>query len=454
MLTFDRAIFARLFAIAGPLTFAMTGSLMMQMADTLFLAWYSSDALAAVGPAGLACWVYGALFQGMAGYTTPLVAQCVGRGERLRVGSIVWQGLYLATACGLLLWAASPWAGRVFTFFGHAAPIQAMERSYFRILCAGILPGMLGAVLGGFYAGRGDTRPLMMVQLTGVLINGVLDYALIFGRWGLPRRGIEGAAWATVAAQVFTAAVLLALLLRRRWRREYGTGRIRLCPALQKLYLRFGIPSGFRMLTEAGAWLMFVLFVGRVDEASLAATNIAHRLNMLAFFPIWGIAEAVRTLVGQAQGRRDPDESVRVVRHGLLVTQLWMVATAALYVLAPRTLYGFFAPAHPDPSAATDFVRVAAIGVVLLRYVAAYCLLDSLNIVLSMALQAAGDTRWSMNMSMLAHGGLVVALWLGDLWRRSVHVPWAISTTFVMLLALLWLWRFRRGVWRDITVID
>jgi hypothetical protein len=45
-------------------------------------------------------------------------------------------------------------------------------------------------------------------------------------------------------------------------------------------------------------------------------------------------------------------------------------------------------------------------------------------------------------------------LWLGDRWRRNIHVPWAVATVFVMLLALVWLWRFRRGAWRDIVVIE
>lgn len=450
----DRKILRSLFTIAGPLTLAMTGSLMMQMADTLFLAWYSSDALAAVGPAGISCWVYGSLFHGMATYTTPLVAQCVGRGQRRRVGMILWQGVYLALVFGLLLLAASPYVARVFEVFDHAAPIQAMERSYFRILCVGIPAGMLTAVLGGFYGGRGDTRPLMIVQLAGVLINIVLDYAMIFGRWGFPRWGIAGAAWATVVSQIFTAAALFALVLGKRWRREFKTHFYGFHPASLKLFLRFGLPSGFRMFTESCAWLMFVFFVGRVDAASLAATNIANRLNHMAFFPIWGLAEAVRALVGQAQGRGDPDESVRVVWHGMAVTQIWMITMAVIYVAAPRTLYGLFAPAAPDPAAVTDFAEIARIGAVLMRYVAAYCLLDAFNIVLVMALQAAGDTRWSMRMSLLAHAILVLALWVGDMCLRSFHVPWSIATVFIMSLALMWIYRFRSGVWRGIDVIS
>lgn len=453
MFRVDRSICSRMLAIAGPLTLSMTGSLVMQMADTLFLARYSSDALAAVGPAGVSCWVYGALFHGVVGYAVPLVAQCVGKGDRRRVGSVLWQGVYLALLCGLALWACSPWVARVFDLLDHAAPIRAMEHRYFRILCVGMVPGMLGAVLSGFYAGRGDTRPLMVVQLAGVALNAVLDYAFIFGHWGFPRWGIAGAAWATVLAQTFNAAVLAALLLRPRWRSDYGMTQARVHPPTMGLYMRFGVPSGFRILTEAAAWMMFIVFVGKVDAAALASSNIAHRLNMLAFFPVLGLSEAVRTLVGQAQGRRDPDESVRIVWHGLLVTEVWMIVMAVLYVAVPRALYGFFAPGQDSPEAVTDFARVVAYGVVLLRYVAAYCLLDAFNIVLSMALQAAGDTRWSMRMSTVAHGLLVVALAAGDAWRRSIHVPWAIATLFVMLLALVWLRRFLRGAWREIVVI-
>jgi MATE family multidrug resistance protein len=336
---------------------------------------------------------------------------------------------------------------------GHAPEVRALEKTYFGI-CALGAPLVLGsAALGGYFSGRHRTGLLMTAQVSGLALNALLDWLLIFGKAGFPALGMAGAAWATVIAHALVFATLAGLFLGPRARRELNTWRRRgLDGELLARLLRFGLPQGARYTIEAVAWTLFVMVVGRIGTVELASTNIAWRINGIAFFPVIGLSQAVAILVGNAQGARRPDLAARAMWRGILLTQIWMVSGAVLFVVFPRELYGLFRGA--DGMGADGFARVAVLGVVLLRYVAAYCLLDGMNVLLVGALQAAGDTHWTMVVSLLLHALFTALVLAGDALGASLNDQWLLATVFVLIQALVWLARFHEGRWRDMRVIE
>ena len=449
----DLVVCGQILRLAGPLILSVTGGLIMQLIDGLFLARYSPEAIAAVGPAGMLAYTLGSLFAGVTGYTTTLVAQYIGAGQPRRIGPAVWQGIRFGFWAGLLLLAAAPAGRYLFRWAGHTPLVCAYEARYFAILCLGAPAGLVGIALSGFFTGRGENRTVMYVQITGLLINAVLAYGLIFGRLGLPEWGIAGAATATVTAQSIVTLCFMALFLRSPHRAAFDTwmGRRANRDMMWRL-VRFGLPNGFRITAEMLAWTVFLFFVGRLGTTELAATSIAWRINGIAFFPVIGLSEAIRTLVGQSQGRRTPETSAHITRQGVLVSEVWMVATAAVFLLFPRELYHVFQGSASDPAA--PFAVIADQGVILLRFVAAYCLVDTLNIVTVGSLLAAGDARWTFWASLAAHALFIASLLAADLLRLGLYAEWAVATAFVMGVGLMWLLRFRGGAWKHIQVIE
>ena len=435
--------------LSGPLILSMTGYMLMQVVDGLFLARYSAEALAAVGPAGMAVYGLGSTFTGAAGYTSTLTAQYFGAGLPRRIGPAIWQGIWLALASGMLMACLAVPGGWLFAWAGHAPQVQRYEAQYFGILCAGMPLALLGTALSGFFTGRGETKTVMYIQVSGLLLNAVLDYVFIFGRAGMPALGVAGAAWATVLSQGVIAALFTALFLRGRYRSRYATWDGRgLDRKMMARLARFGLPSGFRLAIELLAWTAFLMFVGRIGTTELAATTIAWRINGIAFFPVVGLSEGIRTLVGQAQGRQRPAESVHITWQGLLVSEIWTFLPVLAFLVFPKELYGWFL----GNAAGTE--PIAARGVVLLRFVAAYCLLDTANMVVQGSLLAAGDTRWTFWVSLGLHAAFFAGLLVADRAGWGLYPEWALATVFVMTTALVWLARFRTGVWRQIRVIE
>ncbi len=439
--------------LSGPLILSMTGVMIMQYLDALFLAWHSQDALAAIVPAGMAAYMVKSVFLGAAGYTSTFVAQYIGAGRPERVGAALWQGVYFSIAAGLIVASLAPLAGPFFELAGHDPGVREQEAAFFKISCLGAPLIMLNAAASGFWSGRGATLPLMAVHLLSLLLNALLAAVLIFGRFGLPEMGIRGAAVATVAAQGFAATILLVGALSPAHIKTYGTwsGR-RIEPALLWRLIRFGAPNGFRFAVEMVAWTLFLFFVGRLGKNELAATNIAWRINGIAFFPLIGLSSAISIVVGQCQGRGDHRLAIKATYRGMIISQAWMMLAAAMFVAIPERLISMFH--DPTIEAAGEFERVAEIGVVCLRFVAAYCLLDGFNVIFTGALVGAGDTRWTLVAAAVMNVPFVAVLYALLSFGMGVYALWAVATAFVMLQALVWFLRFRSGAWKTMRVIE
>lgn len=437
-------------SLAFPLILSMSGHTLMQFVDAIFLSWFSPDAIAAVVPAGMTTWLLTSAFVGMAGYTGTFVAQYIGAGRPERAAHAVWQGIYCSIVSGVLLWLFIPFAPGLFSLVNHAAHIQVMEVRYFSITCMGAIFVIGASAVSGFFIGRGKTAVVMVVHLVGFAINVILDYCLIFGKAGCARLGIDGAAWATVGASAIVALLFVLIFLCRKNRHGWGTWKARDIEwNVAFRLLRFGFPNGFRFSIEMLAWTLFVFFIGRIGAVELSATNIAWRINGIAFFPVVGFSQAIAILVGKAQGAMQPGISWKVTWRGMFVSQIWMIALAVIFLVFPHQLFALFHAANPEADG-----EIARMGVVLLRFVALYCLLDACNYIFMGSLVAAGDTRWTLIVSAALHLLFTVALFAVDRWGRTLMIEWTIATVFVMVQALFWMGRFLQGKWKTMQVIE
>ena len=439
--------------VAVPLILSTATWSVQHFVDRMFLTWYSPQTIAAAMPAGMLNFTIISLFMGTAGYVSTFVAQYYGAKRYHRIGPAIWQGIYISLFGGLVLLCVIPLAEPAFRLIGHSSEIQKHEVIYFQILCLGGGTYIGSYALSGFFSGRGKTWPVMWVNVATTIVNLVLDYALIFGRWGFPELGIKGAAIATVVAGVFSLLVFFALLFAGDNDNIYHTRRgWRLEKDLLSRLLRFGFPSGVQFFLEIGAFTGFVLVVGRLGTASLAATNIAFNINTLAFMPMIGCGIAISILVGQYLGSEKPDIARTAVYSGFHLTFVYMASIAAAYVLLPDLFVSPFAY-HADPE---GFAEIYGYSVVLLRFVAIYCLFDTMNIIFCSAIKGAGDTRYVMIMTtILSVVILIIPVYLTvEVLEAGLMVAWVFATAYVISLGVTFYLRFLGGKWRSMRVIE
>lgn len=445
--------YKELMRVAGPLILSTASNTVQNFVDRMFVSWHSSEAIAAAMPAGILNWTIMSLFVGIAGYVTTFVAQYHGARQPERIGPVVWQGLYVALLGGLANLALIPAARPLFVLFGHEPLVRELEITYFRILCFGAVFGVGSSALSGFFAGRGKVWPVMWVNIAVTALHCVLNYVLVFGMLGLPELGLAGAGYASVASQGFGFLLFLVMFLRMSNERAYGArSGYRLDAGLLKRLLKFGVPSGVHFFVDVAAFTAFIVFVGRIGTAELAATNIAFNINSLAFMPVLGVGTSVAVLVGQHLGENRPAVAQVTAWNGLRLGVLYMFAISVVYVTLPGVFADLFAP-RDDPA---SFASIRAATIVLLRFVAIYSVFDALNLVFGSALKGAGDTRFVMSyLGVMASVGLVLpCVILIGLMHMGLMTAWIVVTIYISALGLGFLLRFLGGKWRGMRVIS
>jgi len=440
--------------VSLPLVISMTTTVVMTFTDRVFLANYSLDAIAAALPGGITAFVFISFFADTAGYCSVFVAQYTGAGALPRVGSALWQAVYFALAAWLVMAGLAFAGGPLFRLVGHAAEVQQLEVTYFRVLCWGSGIHIVGMSFAGFFTGRGVTRPVMIIYIIAMFLNVPLDYALINGIWLFPELGILGAGIATVISWA-SATVLLGLFVFSRENDQiFKVFKNRSFDAdLFRRLMRYGVPSSLQFSLDVFAFLFFVLIVGRIGKAELAATNIGIALDSISFRPLVGFALGTSALVGQALGRNRPEEAVAAARATMLIVASYIFVLVLLYVFIPQPLLELFRPRNFSPQ---DFAAIKDMGVVVLRFVAAYLLLDALYMISTAVLKGAGDTRFIMwSMGLISFFGMILPIYIGiEVFGMGLYYAWGCTVIFLAQLAALTFWRFSQGKWKSMRVIE
>ena len=451
--------------LALPLIVSQSFMTVQVFVDTVLLSRHNPDEMAASFPAIMWYWLFFGVLQVTAGYTSTFVAQYTGANRPHRIGPAVWQGVHFAVVAGIVFLVVAPLAPWLIALGGHSPEAQRLETIYLQCLAFAALPMLVMGAVNGFFSGRGHTWTVLGIEAFGTIVNILLALVLIFGEAGVPNLGlpgipgtpelgIAGAGWATVAGSCAAALLALVLMLRKKYRAEFGTatgwkperelfGRL----------MKFGGPAGMQVLLDVFVFHLFSQLVGRLGPAAAGATTLTIRLNMIAFLPMMGLGQAICIMVGQRLGENRPDLAEKSVYTGLKWSFGYMCLVALAYVSIPTILIWPFKP--DDPAKAEEFAAIGAVVPTLLLFVAFFSLVDAVNLSFAFALRGAGDTKYVTLLTFCLAWPLMViptalTVWLGG----NVYWCWLFATLHIVGMSVCFWFRFRGGKWKSMRVIE
>lgn len=440
--------------VAAPLVVSSLSWTILTFIDRMMLNWVSGEAMAGAFSASVAWFAVAALPLGVCTYASTFVAQYDGAGKPHRIGLVVWQAIWIALGFGLVFVAVVPFAPWFFGLAKHDPATLAAEVQFFQIMCLGGPALLLSQSAATFYSGRQQTWVMMIVEATIDLLCIALDYCWIFGHGGLPVWGVAGAASATVVCLWLKALIYLVLFLQRRYRGQFGTlAGLRWDGAFIRRMLYFGGPSGVQMLLDVMGFTVFILLVGQLGGEAAAATSMTFSISTLAFMPIYGLHIAVSVLVGERLGENRDDLAANVTITTLQIALSYMLLISSLFVFAPDWFIGGFF--NHQANAAGNELAVREIAALLLKFVAAYNLLDATQLIFIGALKGAGDTRFLLFVSLVLASLLAGFSWLCvQVWKLNIFGCWALIVIWCLIAAVTYLLRFSHGRWRKMRVIE
>ncbi len=443
----------QILVLAWPLIVANSFWNLQLTIDRVFLGMYSTEALGAAMAVMGVFWVPMALLQGTANYVITFVAQYFGANEHSKIGASVWQAIYVSLIGGvgiLSLNLLSPW---FFGMIGHSPAIQPLEIDYYNAIAYSALPTALVAAISGFYTGLGQTRTVIGINFVGLVLNVILDYILIFGRFGFPELGVAGAGYATALATYGAALYGFFLIFRRENETKYRMfSDWRMQFPLLKQFLRFGLPSGMQWAFEGLAFTVFLIIMGHLaqGEAALASSSISVTVMMLSVLPSMGIAQAVMTLVGQHLGEKKPREAEIATWDGVKISSIYMAMMALTFFLFPS----FYASWFKNETNPELWAQVTLMVPVILKIVAIFTVLDSIYLNVSFALKGAGDTKFVSAVALIVPWPvMVLPAYLVRDRADALLLCWSFVAVYSLSVTAILIARFRGGKWKSMSVI-
>lgn len=177
----------RLLQLAGPMILSTSAITMMQLIDAVVLSRHSSEAVAAIGPAGMALILFLGLLSGTAGYAGTFVAHSFGHGDTHGVRASAGMGIYTSFISGIRALAVAWPLARLFHLAGHAPQVARSDEVYFLICMTGSFFPIFGGTLAGWLSGIGRLAVITAVSFVSLAINPLLA-------WGLAGAGRMGGA--------------------------------------------------------------------------------------------------------------------------------------------------------------------------------------------------------------------------------------------------------------------
>jgi MATE family multidrug resistance protein len=430
---------AALLGLGLPLIGSNLAQFAIGLTDTLMLGWYDVTALAASTLANSLYFVLFLMGAGFAWAVTPIVASAVAAREETQVRRVTRMGLWLAVIYGVLVTIPLMWSERFFLLIGQDPDVSALAQDYLRIAAWAMIPALMVTVLRAFLSALELTAMILWATIGAALLNGVLNYAFIFGNWGAPELGIEGAAIASLGSTVLSLVVLFGYAL---WKRpEYRLlQRIwKLDPQAFVRVFRLGLPIGLTSLAESGLFSMSAVMVGWIGAVELAAHGIALNLASAAFMLHLGLSQAATVRAGIAMGHHDEAALRQSGRVATGISVTFGVLTVILFVVMPVTLISLFIdPAEPERD------TLLAVGVSLLAMAALFNVADGLQVIALGLLRGVQDTAVPMVHAAISYWvvGIPVSYILGFTFGWGAVGVWLGLVVGLALAAILLMWRF------------
>ncbi len=383
----------------------LVGGHMAQMAigltDTVMVGWYGAEALATVT---LANTLFFSLFLfgcGFAWAVMPMVASYAAEGDDQSVRRSTRMGLWLSALFCVVMFPLLWWSEAVLLILGQTPAIAAEAQVYLRVLAFGLLPALVTMTLKSYLAALEKTQVVFWVTVVAVPYNALANFALIFGNFGFPELGLQGAAIASLSTHVFSVMVIVAYILALV--REHSLFQ-RLWKPDNEMFVRvfrLGVPIGLTSLSETVLFAASAIMMGWLGTVPLAAHGIALQLASMTFMLHLGLSNAATVRAGNAFGRKDWPHMARGGLVALALSAFVALMTILLFVGLPEPLIAAFL--DPDDPARSEIITL---GITLLILAAIFQLVDGAQVIALGLLRGVQDAGMPMVLAAISYFGI------------------------------------------------
>lgn len=432
---------ARLLGIAFPIIGGMLSQNLLNLVDIAMVGRLGDSALAATGVGSFANYLCLSMVLGLSTGVQAIAARRLGEGRDEETAIALNGGLFLALLMGITLTVVlGSLVPTLFPLLNDDPAVVQQGVPYLQVRLLAIAAVGMNFAFRGYWSAIHMARLYFRAIVVMHVVNIFLNWVLIFGNLGMPALGVVGAGTATTIS-IFVGTVLYFIL---GWKHARDKGFLAGLPQREDLIrqIKLSLPASIQQMFASAGLVVMVWILGHVGTAEVAAANVLMTLVLTLLLPSMGLGIAASTLVGNALGRKDPDDAELWGWQAATLTFIANLIISLLLMLLAKQVLGIFI--H-DPHTLELAYYPLLISALIVS-------LDNAGLVLMNALQGAGATHRVMMISIFGQWGLFLPL----AWVVSVQLGygllglWLMHALYRIAQALLFTWSWRQRRWVEI----
>ncbi len=428
--------------VSYPIFLSLLAQNVINVTDTAFLGRVGEVELGASAMGGL---FYICIFTIAFGFSTGsqiVIARRNGEGRYTDVGPVMIQGVFFLLVMAALLFGLSKlFASDVMGIMISSESILNATMDFLDWRIYGFFFAFVNVMFRALYIGITRTKVLTINAVVMAITNVILDYILVFGKFGFPAMGVEGAAIASVIAEASSLLFFLIYTYATVDFRKYGLNHFRSFDL--QLLLRILNISCFTMLQyflAMSTWFVFFVAVERLGQRELAIANIVRSIYVMMLIPVNSLATTSNTLVSNAIGREGTEHVLAIIRKIAKMSLLIMLACVAVAVIFPQSILSVYTNEAELIRQAVPSVYV--IGVAML--------VASLANVYFNGISGTGNTQAALYLEVITLVFYVAYIvFIGMYVKAPIAVCFTIEILYYTLLFVTSYVYLKRGNWRN-----
>jgi MATE family multidrug resistance protein len=425
-----------LLVLGLPLVGSQVAQFAVHTTDTLMLGWYSVLALAQVTLGAQVLFVAYIVISGFAYAILPMVAKSMAEGDPQSARRVTRMGLWLSTVAAALLFLPMWFASPILEAMGQDAQVAKGAQDYLRIAGFGLWPAIWGLVLRSYLSALEHTGIVLWLAVGVLIINAFVNYALIFGYWGLPELGLQGAAIASVIAMSLSL-IGFVIYIQIYFEEQKMFARFWRFDRMATLAVaRLAIPISATAFAESGLFAASAFMMGWLGKLELAAHGIVLQLAAMSFMVHMGLSQAGTVRVGQAFARKDWLAVRRTAGAAMGLSSIAAAVAIFFFLATPQILIGAFLelrdPLRPE---------ILRIGTLLLILASMFQFVDAAQVMALSLLRGLQDTRVPMLITVISYWliGIPISYILGFIFDfRGTGIWLGLVVGLAIAALLLW----------------
>ncbi len=427
--------------ISGPIMLSLLAQNIVGVTDTAFLGRVGEVELGASAIGGVFYLILYMVCFGFATGVQILIARRYGEKSYASIGRVFDNSFYFLGVFSLLMTGVVYFFGSSFLRIVLSSdPIFQASSIFLKYRVLGLFFATAALLFRSFYTGISFTKYLSISAAIMAVLNILLDYLLIFGHWGFPKLGIEGAAIASSISEGAALLFFIWITFGNRHLKRYHLFRL-VKPDLQIILktLSISVFTMMQFVLSFGSWFVFFMLVEKMGERPLAVSNIIRSVYIFFMIPGWALCSVTSTLVSSAMGEGKPESVMPIILRFLKVSFFAITIIVLIALLFPRTIIAVYTnnAALIEATVPSFYIIMGALIVFSVMSVLFNGVLGTANTKIALGIEA-----------------ITLFAYLGFTWLIAVHLKWEIEWVWIAeyvyfaLIGLLSLWYLKKGNWR------